>query len=79
VGGDIFSGDKRPTLLVIGLLFAYLTVMIIKPIRTFFEVLILPPFAYLIIGVVVVLWTFVLRQAWHGNWFERFLRLETVR
>jgi cation-transporting ATPase E len=79
VGGDIYSGDKRPTLLVVGLLLASLAVMIIEPIRTFFEVLVLPPFAYLIIGVAVVLWAFVLRQTWRLHWFERFLRLESVR
>jgi hypothetical protein len=39
----------------------------------------LPPFAYLIIGVAVVLWAFVLRQTWRLHWFERFLRLESVR
>jgi cation-transporting ATPase E len=78
VGGDIFSGDKRPTLLVIGLLLASLAVMIIEPIRTFFEVLVLPPFAYLIISLALVLWAFVLRQTWRGRWFERFLRLDSV-
>ncbi len=79
VGGDIYSGDKRPTLLVIGLFIVSFAVVVIEPIRTFFEILVLPPFVYLIIGVAVFLWAFVLRLAWRGRWFERFLRLESVR
>jgi cation-transporting ATPase E len=78
VGGDIYSGDKRPTLLVVGLLLASLAVILIAPIRTFFEVLVLPPAIYLLIFALVFLWAFVLRLAWRAHWFERFLRLESV-
>jgi cation-transporting ATPase E len=78
VGGDIYSGDKRPTLLVMGLLLASLAVILVAPIRTFFEVLVLPPAIYLLIFALVFLWAFVLRLAWRARWFERFLRLESV-
>ena len=43
--------------------------------RRFFELIVLGATDYLIIGLAVVVWALILRQAWRHDWFERFLGL----
>jgi cation-transporting ATPase E len=76
VAGDDLSGDKRPTALAVVLILGFLFILAFKPLRTFFELLILPPIAYILIGFALILWMLILRQAWQGRWFERFLQLD---
>ncbi len=76
VGGDIYSGDRRPTLLAMGLLLAFAVVLAVEPLRRFFELMILPAHAYAAIAASVVVWALLLRQAWRGRWLERFLQLD---
>jgi cation-transporting ATPase E len=76
VAGDDLSGDKRPTALSFVLILVFLLVLVFKPLRNFFELLILPPVAYVLIGIALVLWLLILRQAWRAQWFERFLQLD---
>jgi cation-transporting ATPase E len=76
VGGDELSGDRRPTILMIGMFLILLSVMLVEPLRHFFELLILSRETYLMIIAAVAVWTLVLRAAWRGRWLERFLRLE---
>jgi cation-transporting ATPase E len=75
-GGDVVGGDIRPTILTVGLFFGFIIAMLIEPIRRFFEVLPLPPLAYLGIGGAVIIWALLLRQVWRGEWLERFLGLD---
>jgi cation-transporting ATPase E len=77
-GGDELSGDKRPVILVAGMFFAFLIVMLYPPLREFFELIILPTYAYLAIIFTVFVWALILRHAWRARWFERFLRLDTT-
>jgi cation-transporting ATPase E len=78
VGGDEFSGDWRPTLLVIGMFVVFLIVMLVEPLRDFFEVLILSWETYLMIAAAIIVWALLLRAMWRGRWFERFLRLDST-
>ncbi len=78
VGGDELSGDWRPTILAVGMLAAFISVLLIGPLRRFFELIVLNPTDYLIIGAVAVAWALVLRVGWRRCWFERFLNLETT-
>jgi cation-transporting ATPase E len=78
VGGDEFSGDWRPTLLMIGMLLVFLSVLLVEPLRHFFELLILSRETYLMVIAAVTVWLFVLRGAWRGRWLDRFLRLEAA-
>ncbi len=75
VGGDELSGDWRPTKLAGGLLIAYFLILLIEPLRSFFELLVLPIWAHIGIALVTVVWMLVLRAAWRNNWIERFLGL----
>ena len=77
-GGDNLTSDKRPTLLAGGLLIAFVLIVLIAPLRQFFELLLLRPSDYALIGAVVIVWTFVVRAAWRGHWFERLLNIQTL-
>lgn len=76
VGGDTFSGDRRPALLALGL--GVLTVLAhaVEPVREFYGFMILQPEDYLLVGVVVVAWTFILRYIWRARLVERYLHVE---
>jgi cation-transporting ATPase E len=73
VGGDVLSGDWRPTALALGMLGVYGAVMALPPLRTFFELTPLGAFDYLLIGVLVAAWALVLRFVWRSRLFERLL------
>jgi cation-transporting ATPase E len=75
-GGDELSSDKRPTILAMALLLCFALIVVVQPLRNFFELLVLPTRWYAIIAGMVLLWMFLLRQAWKGNWYERFLHLD---
>lgn len=76
VGGDELSPDKRPLLLVLLMLAAFVVILLVEPLRNFFELILLAPLDYAIIVGAVIVWAFVLRAAWRGHWLERFLNLE---
>ena len=76
VGGDELSGDWRPTIVVAAMLLAFIVILLFEPFRNFLELLALPLWAQLLIGVVTLVWMLVLRTAWRKNWVERFLGTE---
>jgi cation-transporting ATPase E len=75
-GGSKLSGDWRPTLLALGLLVAYTTLLTIPPLRAFFELTALDGHSYLLIGLVALAWAVVLRFTWRARLFERYLQLD---
>jgi cation-transporting ATPase E len=77
VGGDVLSGDWRPTLLAAGMLGLYGVVIAVQPLRAFFELTLLRPWDYLLLGAVVVVWALLLRFIWRARLLERLLALET--
>ena len=73
VGGDEYSGDKRPTILAGIMLALFVMVMAVPPFRSFFE---LEPLGLLDIGVilaVVTVWAFGLRFIWRGRVLEKLI------
>jgi cation-transporting ATPase E len=76
VGGDVLSGDWRPTALALGMLGLYGVIMAVPPLRAAFELTPLRGLDYLLIGIVVALWALLLRFIWRGRLFERLLDLK---
>lgn len=76
VAGDDFSGDWRPTLLAGFMLLCFLVIMIVEPIRRFFELIPLPLEIYGVLVLVTIVWMFALRWAWRVRLLERFLGIE---
>ncbi|MCU0515060.1 MAG: HAD-IC family P-type ATPase [Anaerolineae bacterium] len=79
VGGDVYSGELRPTLLALLLMVVFLVIMNYTPFRRFFELVAMPLSAYIGILGMVVLWALTLRAAWRGRWLERFLNIAPLR
>jgi cation-transporting P-type ATPase E len=75
-GGDVYSGDIRPTILSGVLLLGFIAVVLIAPVRNFFEMIALPLPVYLAIAGVTVVWALALRLAWRQRWLAKFLQLE---
>ncbi|MDX1995933.1 MAG: HAD-IC family P-type ATPase [bacterium] len=78
-GGDKLSGDLRPTLLTMLMFGVYIAILLSPPLRTFYELVALPISAYLLLGLVTVIWFFVQRMAWRGRWLDRFLGTDLGR
>jgi cation-transporting ATPase E len=77
VGGDELSGDWRPTMLAIGLSFAFVVFLVLAPLRNFYELTLLrQPLDYAVISAVVILWAFALRYAWITRLLERYLNVD---
>jgi len=76
VGGDEYSGDWRPTILVGVLLICYWLILTIEPIQAFFEILVLPFEAHIGIGATTLIWMLVLRIIWRNNILERFMGMK---
>jgi cation-transporting ATPase E len=76
VGGDTFSGDRRPALLALGLLLLTFLAHATGPVRRFYGFLVLRPGDYLLIGGVVLVWTLVVRFIWRARVVERYLHVE---
>lgn len=76
VGGDVLSGDWRPTILALGMLGLYGVIVTVPSLRAFFKLRLLRGFDYLLIGIVVAVWALLLRLIWRARLFERLLDLE---
>lgn len=76
VGGNELSGDWRPALLALGLLIAFLAVVALPAVGTFFSLVPLALTDYLFIGVVTLTWGLIQRWLWRINLLERFLQLD---
>jgi cation-transporting ATPase E len=71
VGGDVYSGDWRPTILAGSMLAIFVVVMIVPPLRDLFE---LQPLGLADIGIIlgiVVAWAFGIRFLWRAKVLER--------
>lgn len=76
VGGDRWSGDWRPTILAGGLFVAFLVLLTVKPLWSFFGLVPLKPETYGVLAGIVVVWALVLRFSWRTRLLERFLGVE---
>jgi cation-transporting ATPase E len=75
VGGDELSGDWRPTIVAILLGILYIVIMLVPSLRNTFELTQLDPRDWVIIFVVVALWTMLQRFVWRAKVFDKLLRL----
>ena len=75
-GGDELSGDRRPTILAFAMVIAFVLILLIAPLRNFFELVVLPLNFYAIIIASVVLWMFAVREVWRKRLFDRFLNID---
>lgn len=76
VGGDVYSGDKRPTIMAALLLLAFIAVLAYAPLRNFFELMPLPLEGYVLIALLAGVWAIMLRLIWRHRWLERFLQID---
>lgn len=76
VGGDVYSGDIRPTLLALGCFVGFVALLLIEPLRSFFELIALPWWAFILLAFVTTIWAILLRIMWRHRWLERFLGIE---
>jgi cation-transporting ATPase E len=73
VGGAPLSGDWRYTLLA-GLVFLlYALILAIPPLHTFFELSPLDPLHYPGLGLVIIIWAWVVRFTWRRGLLDQFL------
>ncbi len=75
-GGDVVSGDWRPTLLAVALLAAFGVTVSVPALRDVFELAPLSAAAYGLIGLVVVVWALVQRLTWRARLLDRFLNVD---
>ena len=75
VGGNELSGDRRPSLLALGLLLGYSGMLAIAPLSEFFELARMEMRDYLLIGIVAVSWAVILHWIWRIRLLERFLQV----
>ncbi len=74
VGGDVLSGDWRPTALAVGMLLFYGLILAVPTLRDFFELVPLRAVHYSLIGLAVVVWALLQRVLWRKHVFERILQ-----
>jgi cation-transporting ATPase E len=73
VGGDELSGDWRPTGIALAMLGVYAVLMLVKPLREGFELATLTVSDYLLMGLIVLVWAWVLREMWRRRSMDKFL------
>ncbi|MBI5565239.1 MAG: HAD-IC family P-type ATPase [Chloroflexi bacterium] len=78
-GGDVPSGDWRPTVMAGGLLLAFTLISIVPSLRNVFALATLDPLSVGIVTVGVVVWFFVVRFVWRRHIITRFLGMKIVQ
>jgi cation-transporting ATPase E len=79
VGGSPYTGNRLPVIAALALLVAYAVVLLVAPLRNFFQLVPLPLSFHLAVGLLTALWLFVQRAAYRGRWLERFLGVDGTR
>ena len=69
------TGSRLPMIAAALLILAYIGVLVIPSLSQAFELVPLPAVVYVAVGLVIVIWMLVQREAWRGRWLERFLDL----
>ena len=76
VGSHELRGDKRFIFLALAMFVAYALLLAIPPLRNLFDLTLLGFFDYLFIGILVIVWIFVVRWFWRSHLLDRFLGLK---
>jgi cation-transporting ATPase E len=75
-GGDVLSGDWRPTILAIVLLIMFFVFLVFPTTRDFYGLTLLRGLEqYIIIAVASIFWIFALRFVWRARLIERYLNM----
>jgi cation-transporting ATPase E len=72
VGGDIYSGDKRPLLLAVSLIAVFVVIMIVPGLRASFELAPLSREDVALVIAAVLVWLVVVRWTWRRRVLERY-------
>lgn len=75
VGGTVYSGDRRPTLLAGGLLLCFVLILAVAPLRAFFTLAPLALGDHLLILGLAAAWAYGLRWVWRRRLLDRLLRV----
>jgi hypothetical protein len=68
--------SKLPLVAAALLALVFVCVVLISPLSQAFELVPLPLWAYLVVGLETIIWMLVQRAAWRGRWLERFLEID---
>ena len=77
-GGDVVSGDWRPTVMAAGLLLAFTVISLVPSLRSVFALATLDVLSVGIVTLGVVVWFFVVRFVWRRHIITRFLGMKVV-
>jgi len=75
-GGDRLSGDRRPAILAIVLLAAFIVFLFMPGAGGFFDLSRLKYYDYFIIGAAAIAWGLLLRRVWRSRLLDRFLEVD---
>jgi cation-transporting ATPase E len=76
VGGAELRGDRKPTLLAVGLMLAFLVISVTPSLRTLAALSPLDPRYLPLIVAALAAWLFLVRWFWRGQLIERFLGVD---
>ena len=76
VGGDLLSGDRRPAILAVILLAAFIFFLFQPGAGGFFDFSRLKFYDYFIIGAASIAWGLLLRRVWRSRLLDRFLEVD---
>ena len=68
--------SRLPLISAVVLILLFIGVVLVPPLGLAFELVPLPSWVYLIVGLETIIWMFVQRELWRGRWLERFLEVE---
>jgi cation-transporting ATPase E len=74
-GGSPYRGHWLPAAAAAGLIIAYYAILLLPGLRSFFELVPLPPVFHVVIIATTLVWMVVQRTVWRRQWLERFLDL----
>jgi cation-transporting ATPase E len=79
-GGAPYHGRNwLPLVAAVVLIAGYLVIMAVPGLRSFFQLVALPPLFWMAILAMTFIWAFVQRVVWRTSWLERFLDMEGER
>jgi cation-transporting ATPase E len=76
VGSKPLRGDKRIVFLALTMFITYVILLFIPPLRALFNLTVLGFYDYLFIGLLAIVWVFVVRWVWRARFLERLLAIK---
>lgn len=73
VGGDVLSGDRKPMMLAVGLMVAFVLISFIPPLQELFSLEPLDWSYMAIVAVAVAVWVLLVRLFWRHKLLDRFV------